>query len=118
MERIISQQKGDKNKVYSLHAPEVSCIAKEKAHKEYELGSKVSVVSLSGRKAVVEIANCEGNPHDGKTWEATLDQVAYGTGRRYGFVLVDQDDRGHGQVGNSLVMIPSAMLGSVGAILS
>jgi transposase, IS5 family len=28
MARIVSQQRGDKNKVYSLHAPETSCIAK------------------------------------------------------------------------------------------
>jgi hypothetical protein len=47
MARIVRQQRGDKNKVYSLHAPEVSCIAKGKAHKKYAFGSKVSVASLS-----------------------------------------------------------------------
>ena len=47
MERIVGQQRGDKNKLYSLHAPETSCIAKGKAHKKYEFGSKVSVASLS-----------------------------------------------------------------------
>jgi hypothetical protein len=40
MARIVSQQRGDKNKVHSLHAPETSCIAKGKAHKKYEFGSK------------------------------------------------------------------------------
>ena len=48
MARIVSQQRGDKHKVYSLHEPTVSCIAKGEAHKKYELGSKVSVASLSG----------------------------------------------------------------------
>ena len=31
MERIVRQQRGDSNKHYGLHAPEVSCIAKGKA---------------------------------------------------------------------------------------
>jgi IS5 family transposase len=32
-------------KVYSLHAPEVECIGKGKAHRPYEFGVKVSVVT-------------------------------------------------------------------------
>ena len=32
-------------KVYSLHAPEVECIGKGKAHKPYEFGVKVSVAT-------------------------------------------------------------------------
>ncbi|MDL2268839.1 IS5 family transposase, partial [Desulfosarcina sp. OttesenSCG-928-G17] len=41
--RIFNQQRKDKNKVYSVHEPHVACIAKGKAHKKYEFGSKVSV---------------------------------------------------------------------------
>src|ERR1700674_6066215 len=32
-------------KVYSLHAPEVECIGKGKAHRPYEFGAKVSVAT-------------------------------------------------------------------------
>jgi IS5 family transposase len=32
--RLLSQKRSDKNKLYSLHAPEVECIAKGKAHKK------------------------------------------------------------------------------------
>ena len=39
------QERSDKNKLYSLHEPHVVCIAKGKAHKKYEFGSKVSVGS-------------------------------------------------------------------------
>jgi len=106
MERIVSQQRGDKNKVYSLHAPEVSCIAKGKVHKKYEFGSKVSVASLSGSNVVVGIANFVGNPHDSKTLAPTLDQVAHWTGQHYARVLVDKGYRGHGQVGSSAVIMP------------
>ena len=36
-----------KNKVYSLHAPEVECISKGKMHKKYEFGCKASYVTSS-----------------------------------------------------------------------
>ena len=106
MARIVNQQRGDKNKVYSLHEPTVSCIAKGKAHKKYEFGSKVSVASLSGSNVVVGITSFVGNPHDGKTLATALDEVAQWTGRRYARVLVDKGYRGHGQVGGSSVIIP------------
>jgi IS5 family transposase len=41
VERLLAQQRHDKNKLYALHAPEVACIAKGKAHKKYEFGAKV-----------------------------------------------------------------------------
>jgi IS5 family transposase len=37
-ELILTQKRTTKSKVYSLHAPEVECIAKGKAHKPYEFG--------------------------------------------------------------------------------
>ena len=45
--RIHTQQRHDKNKVYSVHEPEVECIAKGKAGKPYEFGNKVSVAVTS-----------------------------------------------------------------------
>jgi hypothetical protein len=43
-ERIRTQQRNDKNKLYALHAPEVECLAKGKARKPYEFGVKSAVV--------------------------------------------------------------------------
>lgn len=43
-ERIRTQQRKDKNKLYALHAPEVECIGKGKAKKPYEFGVKSAVV--------------------------------------------------------------------------
>ena len=42
VDRLLNQ-----NKLYSLHEPHVSCIAKGKTHKKYEFGSKVSLVTTS-----------------------------------------------------------------------
>ena len=43
-ERVRTQQRHDKNKLYALHAPEVECIGKGKARKPYEFGVKVNVL--------------------------------------------------------------------------
>lgn len=46
-DKLLAQERRSKNKLYSVHAPEVECIAKGKAHKRYEFGNKVSVASTS-----------------------------------------------------------------------
>ena len=38
VERLLAQKPDDSNKLYALHAPEVVCISKGKAHKRYEFG--------------------------------------------------------------------------------
>jgi len=48
--RVVNQQKNDKNKIYSIHKPFTKCIAKGKAHKPYEFGDKVGLVT-GGKKA-------------------------------------------------------------------
>ena len=45
--RILDQGCYDKDKIYSIHALEVECITKGKAHKKYEFGCKVSVAATS-----------------------------------------------------------------------
>jgi hypothetical protein len=43
--RVAQDQRQRGPKVYSLHAPEVECIGKGKAHGPYEFGVKVSVAT-------------------------------------------------------------------------
>ena len=44
--RVLEQERRQRGrKVYSLHAPEVECIGKGKAHRPYEFGVKVSVAT-------------------------------------------------------------------------
>ena len=44
------RQKQRGKKIYSLHAPEVECIGKGKAHKPYEFGVKVSIATTVARQ--------------------------------------------------------------------
>lgn len=74
-ERMLDQQKQDKNKLYSIHAPEVECIAKGKIHKKYEFGVKVSVATTSRDNFVVGMEALPGNPFDGHTLPGALEQV-------------------------------------------
>jgi IS5 family transposase len=48
--KIVNQHKNDKDKLYSIHKPFTKCIAKGKAHKQYEFGNKVGLIT-GGKKA-------------------------------------------------------------------
>jgi IS5 family transposase len=52
-ERLLNQKRDDKNKLYSLHAPEVECIAKGKVHKKYEFGVKTSIATTHKKNFIV-----------------------------------------------------------------
>jgi IS5 family transposase len=74
-ERILRQQRRDSPKLYSVHAPEVECIAKGKAHRPYEFGCKVAVVTTSKSNWVVGMEAIHENPYDGATLSPALSQV-------------------------------------------
>ena len=94
-ERLLTQQKQDKNKLYSLHAPEVECIAKGKAHKKYEFGVKVSVATTNRDNFVVGMLAEPGNPYDGHTLGRAIEQVQRITGCLVERSFVDRGYRGH-----------------------
>ncbi len=88
--KVIAQKRNDSNKIYSLHEPDVACIAKGKSHKPYEFGSKVSVARTKTSGIKVGVKSFKGNPHDSKTIEPTLDQHEQLTGTRAKIVIVDR----------------------------
>jgi IS5 family transposase len=104
-ERLLLQQRNSKKKLYSFHAPEVECIAKGKAHKKYEFGSKVGVVTTSKDNWVVGIQAFPGNPYDGHTVTAALAQTERLTGWQAKEGYFDQGYRGHGYKGETVIHI-------------
>lgn len=74
--RIFQQQRYDKNKVYSVHEPDVACISKGKAYKRYEFGTKVSVATTNRGCWFVGTLAFNGNPYDGHTLDKTIEQIA------------------------------------------
>jgi IS5 family transposase len=92
--RIYHQGRHDKNKVYSMFAPEVECIAKGKTHKKYEFGCKVSFVSTSKNNWIIGAQAFHGNPYDGHTLDRSLKQSERLTGRTCREVYCDRGYRG------------------------
>lgn len=96
LQRLLTQQRQDKDKLYSVHAPEVECLAKGKAHQPYEFGVKGSLATTQRKNFVVGIQALAGNPYDGHTLARQLAQVEQLTGQRPRRCGVDQGYRGHG----------------------
>ena len=80
---MLEQKRYDKKKVYSLHDPEVLCIAKGKAHKKYEFGRKASVTMLRDSGVIVSAVSFKNNLYDGDTLKPALEQVSEMTGKSF-----------------------------------
>jgi transposase, IS5 family len=94
--RLLAQQTSDHGKLYALHAPEVECLARGKAHKRYEFGVKVAVATTNREGLVLGMMALPGNPYDGHTLAPTLAQVERTTGIAVARAYVDRGYRGHG----------------------
>lgn len=93
---IYTQTKNSKNKTYSIHEPDVQCIAKGKAHKKYEFGCKAGFVTTAKNCFVVGAMAFEGNPFDGHTLRKNLSQTKRFLGvEQLGDVYVDEGYKGH-----------------------
>lgn len=57
---VLTQQRDDTNKVYSIHEPEVLCISKGKKHKRYEVGNKSSFAYSRKSRIIVGAMAAEG----------------------------------------------------------
>jgi len=109
--RIHAQQRHDKNKVYSVHEPEVECIAKGKAGKPYEFGNKVSVAVTSRGGWFVGARSFTQNPYDGHTLAAQMKQVEQLIGDRVREVHVDMGYRGHDYKGDATIHVDKRQRG-------
>jgi transposase, IS5 family len=106
--RVLAQQRGDKNKIYSLHEPHVKCFGKGKVHKKYEFGNKVALV-IGARHGVITAAESfVENLYDGRTLPAALEQSEANTGVLPKTALVDRGFRGASHVGDTEVVMPQA----------
>jgi transposase, IS5 family len=98
--RVLTQKKRQKApKVYSLHAPEVECIGKGKAHKPYEFGVKVSFATTiappEGGQFILHAKALPGKPYDGHTLESVIPDIEATTGATLSRILADAGYKGH-----------------------
>jgi IS5 family transposase len=98
--RVLTQDRRQRGpKVYSLHAPEVECIGKGKAHRPYEFGVKVSIATTvrrsKGGQFVTHVAALPGNPYDGHTLATVIPAMETLIGNTIERLLADAGYRGH-----------------------
>ena len=108
--KALTQERNSKDKIYSLHEPQVACIAKGKAHKAYEFGTKVAVVRGRKTGVITSIKRFSGNPHDSKTLEESLAQSQRvrekAGGTRPEIASTDRGFRGLTEVEDTKILIP------------
>ncbi len=107
--KVLTQQKSDKNKIYSLHEPDVYCMSKGKTHKAYEFGCKVSVASTANSGIIVGITSFKENSSDVHTLEQALNQISYVTGHLPKEAICDRGYRGKKQVQGRIITIPKPL---------
>lgn len=109
----LNPQKKD-TKIYSLHEPHVACIAKGKAGKKYEFGSKASIAITKDSGIIVGAVNFEGNPHDSNTMEKTVAHVGEITGKLPNAAYADRGYKGAQEKNPGIkVYIPSSASGEM-----
>jgi IS5 family transposase len=98
--RVREQQQRQRGpKVYSLHAPEVECVGKGKAHRPYEFGVKVSVATTlshaKGGQFVTHVKALPGSPYDGHTLATVIPEMEALIGNTIERAILDRGYRGH-----------------------
>jgi IS5 family transposase len=106
--RAVNQKKTDKDKVYSLHKPFTKCIAKGKAHKPYEFGNKVGIITTSskGRKIITAVKAFLDNPFDGHTIEPLLNQMENNGLRLPKEIIYDRGGKGKNCIKGVKILTP------------
>jgi len=104
--QILSQEKNSKNKIYSVHEPQVECIAKGKANKRYEFGNKAGLVTSAKSNWILGALGFEGNPYDGHTLKDSLTQAQRMTGIGINQAVCDLGYRGHEAEGTKVLIVP------------
>lgn len=104
--KILTQTKDQHDKIYSLHKPFTACIAKGKAHKQYEFGNKVGLMVNPKSLVIVGIDAFVGNPHDSKTIEPLLNQMKNNLDFTPHEVVYERGGRGQTMIGETKISTP------------
>lgn len=108
--KALQQGKHDKDKIYSFHKPFTSCIAKGKAHKQYEFGNKIGLMVNPNNLVVLGIESFEGNPHDSQTIEPLINQIETNFQYKPQEVIYDRGGRGRKSINGVLISTPGKPL--------
>ena len=106
---ILKQERKTKNKIYSIHEPNVKCIAKGKEAKPYEFGNKSSIVLTKTTGIIIGALGFNENLYDGDTLIPQLEQVERLTGYQPKVAIVDRGYRGRSYVSETQIYTPKPL---------
>jgi IS5 family transposase len=106
--RAANQKQHDQGKIYSLHKPFTQCISKGKAHREYEFGNKVGIITTGnkGLKIITAVKAFINNPFDGHTIEPLLEQMERNGQRLPEEIIYDRGGKGRKEIKGVKILIP------------
>lgn len=103
---FINGEKLDGHKIYSLHEPDVVCIAKGKDRVKYEFGNKVSIIRTWN--GLIIGAKAFRNEYDGHTIDPAMEQVKRLYPHPIKILAADRGYRGQRQSGDTRIEIPDS----------
>ncbi|WP_277631833.1 IS5 family transposase [Avrilella dinanensis] len=106
--KTVTQKRNDSNKIYSIHKPFTRCIAKGKAHKQYEFGNKVGLITTAnrGKKIILAIKAFLQTPYDGHTIEPLLEQMESNQQKLPKELVYDRGGKGKSKIKGIKISIP------------
>jgi transposase, IS5 family len=105
-QRVLSQKRGDNDKIYSLHEPNVKCYSKGKEHKKFEFGSKVSILIDQQTGIIMGAVNFTQTLHDSKTLPEVLEQYERINNKQPAEVFTDRGYKGSKQYKDTVIQVP------------
>ena len=111
-QRLLTQKRNSKNKLYSFHEPQTVCISKGKAHKRYEFGNKSTFITTAKECFIIYADAHKGNPYDGHTLKEALGS-ANETAKEIldssiDYLFADKGYKGHGYTGDTTVLLETS----------
>ena len=103
---FLSQKRGDGNKIYSLHEPNVKCYSKGKNHKKFEFGSKASIIINQSTGIIFGALKFTKTLHDCKKITEVLEQYDRLNGTLLKEVFVDRGYKGKSEYRTAKICIP------------
>jgi len=97
-------------KIYSLHEPQVYCIAKGKDHKRYEYGSKVSIASTAKKNIIVGVVSHDINLHDNHSLSEVLQHINATRDKVVTQAVCDRGYRGKSEFDGTKIIRPKKPL--------
>lgn len=108
--RILLQERKSKNKIYSLHEDHAYAVGKGKDHKQWEYGTKASIVTTKNSGVIIGVCAHDTNEHDSKTLDAALTSAISNRTKPIIEALCDRGYRGRKEVLDVQISIPRTVL--------